>query len=94
MSLQCETFDQPWPFVGANNFDVGRRIGFIAGQLSGDPVRLAVVYSGRSPGIYGERELVEMGITACSGTAGAKRLTQLCLPAQTIPSTPPKPLST
>jgi ribose transport system substrate-binding protein len=59
--------DQPWPFIGANNFDVGRRIGFIAGRLSGEPVRLAVVYSDKSPGIYGERELVEMGITAALG---------------------------
>jgi len=63
---------QPWPFIGTNNFDVGRKMGTIAGRGSGarpgkDPVRLAVVYSDKSPGIFAERELVEMGITAALG---------------------------
>ncbi|MDR2477889.1 MAG: substrate-binding domain-containing protein [Treponema sp.] len=59
--------DQPWPFIGTNNFDVGRRLGLAAGSISEGPVRLAVVYSDKAPGIYGERELVEMGITAALG---------------------------
>jgi ribose transport system substrate-binding protein len=59
--------DQPWPFIGTNNFDVGRRIGIIAGSLTADPLRLAVVYSDKAPGIYGERELMEMGITTVLG---------------------------
>jgi len=63
---------QPWPFIGTNNFDVGRKMGTIAGRSSGDgqgkaPVRLAVVYSDKSPGIFAERELVEMGITVALG---------------------------
>jgi ribose transport system substrate-binding protein len=60
--------DQPWPFIGTNNFDMGRRIGQISRRLwveSGEPaLRLALVYSDKAPGIYAERELVEMGITA------------------------------
>jgi ribose transport system substrate-binding protein len=59
--------DQPWPFIGTNNFDVGRRIGIAAGNINDGPIRLAVVYSDKAPGIYGERELVEMGITAALG---------------------------
>jgi len=55
--------NQPWPFIGINNFDLGRRIG---GALTDSPgrIRLAVVYSDKAPGIYTERELVEMGISA------------------------------
>ena len=59
--------DQPWPFIGSNNFDVGRRIGLMAGTISEGPVRLALVYSDKAPGIYGERELVEMGLSAALG---------------------------
>jgi ribose transport system substrate-binding protein len=54
---------RPWPFIGTNNFDMGRRIGLLLEESSG-PVRLAVVYSDKAPGIYAERELVEMGISA------------------------------
>jgi ribose transport system substrate-binding protein len=59
--------DQPWPFIGTNNFEVGRRIGTMAARIGDGPIRLAVVYSDKAPGIYGERELVEMGITAALG---------------------------
>jgi len=64
--------EQPWPFIGTNNFDVGRKMGTIAGRSGGErpgtePVRLAVVYSEKSPGIYAERELVEMGISTALG---------------------------
>jgi ribose transport system substrate-binding protein len=59
--------EQPWPFIGVNNFDVGRRIGMLSGNTGDGSIRLAVVYSDKSPGIYGERELVEMGITAALG---------------------------
>jgi ribose transport system substrate-binding protein len=75
--------DQPRPFIGINNFDMGRRIGIVSlglgpsdretqtylepapGPQSG--IRLAVVYSEKAPGIYAERELVEMGISAALG---------------------------
>jgi len=58
--------DQPWPFIGINNFEMGRRIGHI---LSDSPERigLAVVYSDKAPGIYAERNLVEMGIATSLG---------------------------
>ncbi len=56
--------DQPWPYIGTNNFDIGRRMGAIVSRIAPDPLRLAVVYSDKAPGILGEKELVEMGITA------------------------------
>jgi len=62
--------DQPWPFIGINNFELGRRIGLVLPDLSGDSpgkIRMAVVYSDKAPGIYTERELVEMGISASLG---------------------------
>jgi ribose transport system substrate-binding protein len=59
--------DQPWPFIGANNFDMGRRLGAEAGRITDGPIRLALVYSDKAPGIYGERELVEMGIANALG---------------------------
>ncbi|MDR0402248.1 MAG: substrate-binding domain-containing protein [Treponema sp.] len=64
--------DQPWPFIGTNNFDMGRRIGLISMRLRSaqgipEPLRLAVVYSDKAPGIYAERELVEMGMVTALG---------------------------
>lgn len=56
--------EQPWPFVGANSFDVGRRMGSAVRDGNRDGIRLAVVYSEKAPGFLAERELVEMGITA------------------------------
>jgi ribose transport system substrate-binding protein len=67
--------DQPWPFIGNNNFDAGRRLGLAAAGISEGPVRLALVYSDKSPGIYGERELVEMGIIAALGERLAAPIT-------------------
>jgi len=58
--------EQPWPFVGINGFDLGRRIGLMLADFPGN-IRLAVVYSNKEPGIYTERELVEMGISASLG---------------------------
>jgi len=59
--------DQPWPFIGINNFDLGRRIGLVLPDFP-DRIHLAVVYSDKAPGIYTERELVEMGISASLGS--------------------------
>lgn len=61
--------DQPWPFIGTNNFDMGRRIGMVSQTLKpeADPLRLALVYSDKAPGIYAERELMEMGVAAALG---------------------------
>ena len=58
--------DRPWTFIGINNFEMGRRIGNILSD-SGEKLGLVVVYSDKAPGIYAERELVEMGISASLG---------------------------
>jgi ribose transport system substrate-binding protein len=55
--------DQPWPYIGTNSFDIGRRMGSVVARIAPTSLRLAVVYSDKSPGILGEKELVEMGIT-------------------------------
>ena len=34
---------QPWPFIGANNFDVGKKMGSIARRVASDRPRLAIV---------------------------------------------------
>lgn len=58
---------QPWPFIGTNNFDLGKKVGsLILGEYSSG-VHLAVIYSDKTPAMYAERELVEMGIRAASG---------------------------
>ena len=59
--------EQPWSFIGINNFDMGRRIGLILQEDSAEKITLGVVYSDKAPGIYAERELVEMGISASLG---------------------------
>lgn len=59
--------DWPWTFVGTNNFDVGRRIGELAGSGTEEPVHIAVVYSEKSPGVMAEKELVELGINTALG---------------------------
>jgi len=60
------TSEQPWPFIGINNFELGRRIGLVLPETP-EKIRIAVVYSDKAPGIYTERELVEMGISASLG---------------------------
>lgn len=54
--------DQPWPFVGTNNFDYGKKVGNLLINSGSSRINLVVVYSDKSPAIYAERELVEMGI--------------------------------
>jgi ribose transport system substrate-binding protein len=61
------TADQPWPGVGTNKFDLGKKAGNLVGLDNGDTIRLSVIYSEKSAAIYAERELVEMGITAALG---------------------------
>ncbi len=57
----------PWPFVGTNNFDIGKKIGNLIKSRSGSPLQIAVVYSMKSPGIYAEKDLVGLGITSTLG---------------------------
>jgi len=65
----------PWPFVGTNNFDLGKKIGELAGRNNDQPLQMAVVYSEKSPGILSEKELVEMGIRSALGERGIELLT-------------------
>ncbi len=60
--------ESPWPFVGTNNFDLGKKIGELIAKTGKDVVQLAIVYSDKSPGIFAEKELVEMGIRSALGT--------------------------
>ena len=59
--------NSPWPFVGTNNFDIGKKIGDLVRSRSEDPLQMAVVYSMKSPGIYAEKDLVGLGITTALG---------------------------
>lgn len=61
------TDENPWAFVGTNNFDLGKKIGELAERIGRDPLKAVVVYSEKSPGIYAERELVQMGILSVLG---------------------------
>lgn len=54
--------DWPWPLVGTNNFDVGRRIGELLTAMDDEAPRILLVYSDKSPGIASEQDLVELGI--------------------------------
>lgn len=55
--------DQPWPYIGINNYNVGRKYGAAVNRIATGPLKLAVVYSDKAPGMFAERELIEIGIT-------------------------------
>jgi len=59
--------DAPWPFVGTNNFDLGKKAASAILASEPDRVSLAVVYSEKTPAMYAERELVEMGLASVLG---------------------------
>jgi ribose transport system substrate-binding protein len=64
---------QPWPFIGVNNFDVGKRMGtlvkvYVPQAPAPGGLHVAIVYSDKAPDFYGERELVEMGISEALGS--------------------------
>lgn len=59
--------ESPWPYVGTNNFDLGRVVGQTLVRTTQEQMTVAVVYSDKSPGIYAEKELVEMGISTAMG---------------------------
>lgn len=54
--------EQPCPFIGTNNFDLGKKAGSLVVNKAESVINIAVVYSEKSPAIYAERELFEMGI--------------------------------
>jgi len=53
---------QPWPFIGTNNYDFGKKVGSFIRTWHAEGIHLAVIYSDKNPSMYAERELVEMGI--------------------------------
>ncbi|HOC28390.1 MAG TPA: substrate-binding domain-containing protein [Treponemataceae bacterium] len=55
--------EQPWPFVGTNSFDFGKKAGSLILSAGQSDHSVAVVYSEKSPALFAERELVEMGLT-------------------------------
>lgn len=59
--------NSPWPYVGTNNFDIGKKIGNLIKSRSLSPLQIAVVYSMKSPGIYAEKDLMGLGITTVLG---------------------------
>lgn len=61
--------DRPWPFVGTNNYDLGKKAGSQISRGEGESVKLAVIYSEKSPAVFAERELFEMGLTSAIGTS-------------------------
>ena len=54
--------DKPAPFIGFNNYDVGKKIAHIVKQPEQTINYIAIVYSQKNPGIFADRELVELGI--------------------------------
>lgn len=68
--------DPPLPFVGTNNFDLGRRIGELVAEINTDPMHLTIVYSEKSPGIQSEKDLVELGIISALGPRLASPMTR------------------
>jgi ribose transport system substrate-binding protein len=53
---------EPWPYIGTNNFDIGKKMGTLAAKFKGGTILPAIVYSDKAPGMLAERELVEMGL--------------------------------
>lgn len=61
--------DKPWPFVGTNSYDYGMKAGMQIEPGEGKNINLAVLYSEKSPALFAERELFEMGITGVLGNS-------------------------
>lgn len=55
--------NNPYCSIGVNNFELGRSIAEYAITVE-DSLRPAIVYSEKSPGMYLERELLEMGFNS------------------------------
>lgn len=69
--------ERPWPFIGTNNFDFGKKAAQIAMNATEADLRIAVVYSDKNPSIFAERELVEMGINGVVGNRMSTTVTAL-----------------
>lgn len=54
--------ERPWPFVGTNNFDLGKKASSLINKEMNSELCIAVLYTDKNPAVRSERELVEMGI--------------------------------
>ncbi|HKL84926.1 MAG TPA: substrate-binding domain-containing protein [Treponemataceae bacterium] len=54
--------ERPWPFVGTNNFDLGKKASSLINKELSSELRIAVLYTDKNPAVRSERELVEMGV--------------------------------
>lgn len=55
---------KPYSYIGTNNFDLGCSLGNLLKEelAESKSKKIVIVYSDKSPGIYSEKELLEMGI--------------------------------
>lgn len=72
----------PYTHIGVNNFELGC---FIGDYLCSEQESIApiIVYSEKSPGMYAERELIEMGLKSAAG-AGLKKAIQCTVTSQNM----------
>lgn len=54
--------EKPVPFIGSNNYDVGKKMAHLIKKTENSHHHLAIVYSKKNPWIFADRELVELGI--------------------------------
>jgi ribose transport system substrate-binding protein len=69
--------DKPWPFVGTNNFDFGKKAAQAITGNAETGINLAVIYSEKNPAMYAEKELVEMGLSGVLGRQMLSAVTSL-----------------
>jgi ribose transport system substrate-binding protein len=54
--------EKPVPFIGANNYDIGKKMAHVIKKNEKTVRQIAIVYSQKNPWIYADRELIELGI--------------------------------
>lgn len=59
--------DLPFPFVGINSFDYGKKVANLILEEIKPSLSIAVLYSDKTKFVFAERELLEMGINSVLG---------------------------
>jgi len=54
--------DESTFYIGTNNFESGKAIGKMAGKIDFETLYLNLIYSDKNPGVYADRNLIEMGL--------------------------------
>lgn len=54
--------DKPIQFIGANNYDVGKKMAQIIKKIGLSVTHIGIVYSQKNPGMFADRELIELGM--------------------------------